>query len=141
MAGHLYDEGHTIAGWSGVAVATVGVSVMGVGVCAVSVAALVGGGVVAALGALLTWWLHLAGWGKPPGARPRAQWGMRVRDPGARAGHPGCVGCRLAGRGRTVGTALSVPGPTVAGDGTGMEVHGAALVGGEPRADVGRGAS
>ncbi|MEU3612546.1 HGxxPAAW family protein [Streptomyces sp. NPDC006872] len=141
MAGHLYDEGHTIAGWSGVAVATVGVSLMGVGVCAVSVPALVGGGVVAALGALLTWGLHLAGWGKPPGVRPRAEWGMRVRDPGARAGHSGCVACRLAGRGRTAGTALSVPGPTVAGDGTGMEVRGAAVVGGEPRADVGRGAS
>ncbi|WP_327402891.1 hypothetical protein OG194_24050 [Streptomyces sp. NBC_01288] len=72
----------------------------GVGVCAVSALQIgVGLGIVAA-GVLVTWALHLTGWGKPPGRRDRAQWGMRVRDPSARAGHAGCVGCRLAGRGR-----------------------------------------
>ncbi|USQ89231.1 hypothetical protein NFX46_39155 [Streptomyces phaeoluteigriseus] len=132
----LYDEGHTVAGWTGVAIATVGTSVAGVGVCAVS-GVLVGAGlVVVALSALVTWALHLSGWGKPPGVRPRAEWGMRVRDPEARAGHPACVGCRLAGRGR-----VAVPAPTVVGDGTGMEVRGAELVGGGTRADVGRGAA
>lgn len=141
MAGHLYDEGHTIAGWTGVAVATAGTSLMGVGVCAVSVPALVGGGAVVVMSALVTWGLHLTGWGKPPGVRPRAEWGMRVRDEQARQGHPGCLGCRLAGRGRRAAAPLSVAGPTVAGDGTGMEVLGAAVVGAGSRADVGRGAS
>ncbi|MDQ0960344.1 hypothetical protein QFZ66_004222 [Streptomyces sp. B4I13] len=142
MAGHGYDEGHTIAGWTGVAIVAVGGSAVGVGVCVGSVPALAVGGVVLGLAALVTWGLHLAGWGKPPGVRPRSEWGMRVRDPWAREGHPGCVGCRLAGRGRTAVTALSVPGPTVAGDGTGMEVRGAAVVGGGgPRADLGRGPS
>ena len=137
----LYDEGHTVAGWTGVAIATVGTSVAGVGVCAVS-GVLVGAGlVVVALGALVTWALHLSGWGKPPGVRPRAEWGMRARDLEARAGHPGCVGCRLAGRGRVAEGALSVGAPTVVGDGTGVEVRGAALVGGGARADVGRGAA
>ncbi|WP_454317733.1 HGxxPAAW family protein [Streptomyces phaeoluteigriseus] len=111
------------------------------GVCAAS-GVLVGAGlVIVALSALVTWVLHLSGWGKPPGVRPRAEWGLRVRDLDARAGHPGCVGCRLAGRGRVAEGALSVGAPTVAGDGTGMEVRGAALVRGGARADVGRGAS
>ncbi|KUO08739.1 HGxxPAAW family protein [Streptomyces sp. DSM 15324] len=136
MAGHLYDEGHTVAGWTGVAIATTGTTVMGVGVCAVSTALLVGGGAVVVLSALVTWALHLAGWGKPPGVRPRAEWGMGVRDTSARDGHPECVGCRLAGRraareaGRTVlagGSALSEAGASVVGDGTGMEVRGAAV--------------
>ncbi|MFI1698231.1 HGxxPAAW family protein [Streptomyces bobili] len=137
----LYDEGHTVAGWTGVAIATLGTSVAGVGVCAVS-GLLVGAGlVVVALSALVTWALHLSGWGKPPGVRPRAEWGMRVRDLEARAGHPACVGCRLAGRRRVTEGALSVAAPTVVGDGTGMEVRGAALVGGGAGAAVGRGAS
>ncbi|WP_460067515.1 HGxxPAAW family protein [Streptomyces sp. YKOK-I1] len=132
MAGHLYDEGHTVAGWTGVAIATAGTTVMGVGVCAVSPALLIGGGAVVVLGALVTWALHLTGWGKPPGVRPRAEWGMRVRDTSARDGHPECVGCLLAGRkaagrkaaGRGV---LSEVGASVVGDGTGMEVRGAAV--------------
>jgi hypothetical protein len=69
-----------------------------------------GAGVLSAFGlvitvasALVTWALHLTGWGKPPGRRPREQWGMRVRDTGARQGHPGCVGCRMAGRGPWTG--------------------------------------
>ncbi|MEU5664861.1 HGxxPAAW family protein [Streptomyces longwoodensis] len=156
MSVHPYDEGHTVAGWTGVAIATVGTSVMGVGVCTVSSPALVLGGVIDVFALLVTWALHLSGWGKPPGIRPRAQWSMRVRDPHAREGHPDCLGCRLAGRGRVASpqpvsphpvtppvtsTPLSVPPSTLASDGTGMEVRGAALVGGQPGADVGRGAS
>ena len=137
---HLHDEGHTVAGWTGVAVATVGTTVVGVGVCAGSGLLVAGGLVIVGVSVLVTWGLHLAGWGKPPGVRPRAEWGMRVRDTGARRGHPGCVGCRLAGRVPAGRGALSVPGPTVAGDGTGMEVHGTSMVGGGSRADVGPGA-
>ncbi|MET7573435.1 HGxxPAAW family protein [Streptomyces sp. NPDC005492] len=100
MSAHQYDEGHTVAGWTGFGIATVGSAVAGVGVCTVS-APLIGGGLgIVVVSLLVTWALHLTGWGKPPGRRDRAQWGMRVRDPLARAGHPGCVGCRLAGRGR-----------------------------------------
>ncbi|MET7734808.1 HGxxPAAW family protein [Streptomyces sp. NPDC005402] len=99
MSAHQYDEGHTIAGWTGVAVAAVGTSVLGLGVCAVSGALIAVGLAITVASALVTWTLHLAGWGKPPGRRPREQWGMRVRDTGARQGHPGCVGCRMAGRG------------------------------------------
>ncbi|MFI0513071.1 HGxxPAAW family protein [Streptomyces sp. WSLK1-5] len=98
MSAHQYDEGHTVAGWTGVAVATVGTSVLGLGVCTVSGALIAVGLVITAASALVTWALHLSGWGKPPGRRPREQWGMRVRDTGARQGHPGCVGCRMAGR-------------------------------------------
>ncbi|MFF7134757.1 HGxxPAAW family protein [Streptomyces sp. NPDC008196] len=98
MSAHQYDEGHTIAGWTGVAIATLGTSVLGVGVCAVSGALIAGGLAITVVSALVTWALHLSGWGKPPGRRPRAEWGMRVRDTSARAGHPGCVGCRMAGR-------------------------------------------
>ncbi|MFI1075632.1 HGxxPAAW family protein [Streptomyces puniciscabiei] len=96
----LYDEGHTVAGWTGFGIATAGSGVVGVGVCAVSLPLVVGGLAVVAVSVLVTWLLHLAGWGKPPGVRPRGQWGMRVRDTRAREGHPGCVSCRLAGRGR-----------------------------------------
>ncbi|MBO7936929.1 HGxxPAAW family protein [Streptomyces sp. CAI-85] len=141
MAMTLYDEGHTVAGWTGVAVATVGTTVTGLGVCA-GAGVLVGGGlVIVVVAALVTWGLHLAGWGKPPGVRPRAEWGMRVRDTAARSGHPGCLGCRLAGRRAAGRSALSVAAPTVVGDGTGMEEHRAALVGGAAGVDVGRGAS
>ncbi|MEU1518808.1 HGxxPAAW family protein [Streptomyces sp. NPDC005811] len=142
MAGHQYDEGHTVAGWTGVAIATAGTAVTGAGVCAVSPALLAGGGAVVVLSALVTWALHLTGWGKPPGVRPRAEWGMRVRDTSALDGHPECVGCRLAGRkasGRKVSernvtgrkaagrSVLSEVGASVVGDGTGMEVRGAAV--------------
>ncbi|MFI1367235.1 HGxxPAAW family protein [Streptomyces griseochromogenes] len=104
----LYDEGHTIAGWTGTGIAAVGSGVVGLGVCTVSVPALVGGLVIVGVSVLVTWALHLSGWGKPPGVRPRERWGMRVRDTEARQGHPGCVGCRLAGRGRR--TEIVAPG-------------------------------
>ncbi|MFJ4687557.1 HGxxPAAW family protein [Streptomyces sp. NPDC088789] len=95
-----YDEGHTVAGWTGVGIGSVGSAIAGVGVCMTSPGiGLAGVGVVAA-GVLVTWVLHLAGWGKPPGPRPREEWGLGVRDSGARDGHAGCWGCRLAGRGR-----------------------------------------
>ncbi|MGV9756322.1 HGxxPAAW family protein [Streptomyces tricolor] len=96
----LYDEGHTIAGWTGFGIATVGSAVAGWGVCAVSPALIAGGLAVVVASVVVTWVLHLSGWGKPPGVRPRGQWGMRVRDAQAREGHTGCVSCRLAGRGR-----------------------------------------
>ncbi|MFJ3643701.1 HGxxPAAW family protein [Streptomyces sp. NPDC090108] len=95
----LHDEGHTIAGWTGFAVATAGTGLLGAGVCTTSWPLAVVGLVLAGVSVLVTWALHLSGWGKPPGVRSRGQWGMRARDTGARAGHPGCVSCRLAGRG------------------------------------------
>ncbi|MEV7885039.1 HGxxPAAW family protein [Streptomyces sp. NPDC002817] len=112
MSAHQYDEGHTVAGWTGFAVAIVGSAVLGLGMIMVSAPVLAGGLAIAVVSVLVTWALHLTGWGKPPGRRPRAEWGMRVRDSSARDGHPGCVGCRLAGRGRVRGTAVeSVPEP------------------------------
>ncbi|MFI6936961.1 HGxxPAAW family protein [Streptomyces sp. NPDC050287] len=99
MSAHQYDEGHTVAGWTGFGIASVGTTVWGLGLCLVSVPLLAAGIAIDVVGLLATWALHLTGWGKPPGRRPREQWGMRVRDTAARAGHPGCVGCRLAGRG------------------------------------------
>ncbi|MFJ6085443.1 HGxxPAAW family protein [Streptomyces sp. NPDC092369] len=114
MSAHQYDEGHTAAGWTGFGIAAVGTAVLGLGVCATSVALLAGGLGIVVVSVLVTWVLHLAGWGKPPGLRPREQWGWRVRDLTAREGHPGCVGCRLAGRnpgripGRGRGSSLRV---------------------------------
>ncbi|MFE9453052.1 HGxxPAAW family protein [Streptomyces sp. NPDC006739] len=122
MSAHLYDEGHTIAGWTGFGIATVGSGLVGLGVCTASVVAVVGGLAVVAGGALVTWVLHLSGWGKPPGVRPHGQWGMRVRDTAARDGHSGCVSCRLAGRGRTRTTAVAPAAPAV---GEGEPVLGA----------------
>ncbi|MFC8435845.1 HGxxPAAW family protein [Streptomyces sp. NPDC057253] len=106
MSAHQYDEGHTVAGWTGFGIATVGTAVLGLGVCMVSGALIAAGLAVTALSVLVTWALHLSGWGKPPGRRPRAEWGMRVRDTSAREGHAGCVGCRLAGRGGRRSTAV-----------------------------------
>ncbi|MEU6373969.1 HGxxPAAW family protein [Streptomyces sp. NPDC046909] len=100
MSAHQYDEGHTVAGWTGFAVATAGSVVLGLGVVMVSALVVAGGLAVVAGSVLVTWVLHLSGWGKAPGRRPREQWGWRTRDLSAREGHPGCVGCRLAGRGR-----------------------------------------
>ncbi|EST28411.1 HGxxPAAW family protein [Streptomyces roseochromogenus] len=101
----LYDEGHTIAGWTGFGIATVGSGVVGLGVCEASLPVVVGGLAVAAVSVVVTWVLHLTGWGKPPGVRPREQWGMRVRDAQVREGHVTCVSCRLAGRERRTAVA------------------------------------
>ncbi|MER6564717.1 HGxxPAAW family protein [Streptomyces sp. NPDC001093] len=114
----LYDEGHTVAGWTGFGIATVGSGVVGLGVCRASLPLVAGGLTVVAVSVLVTWVLHLAGWGKPPGVRPRRDWGMRVRDAQAREGHPGCVSCRLAGRGRRAVTVAVAAG---AGRPTGVE--------------------
>ncbi|MEU9554410.1 HGxxPAAW family protein [Streptomyces fumanus] len=100
MSVHPYDEGHTVAGWTGFGIATAGAGVVGLGVCTGSVGGVAGGLGVVVVSLLVTWVLHLAGWGKPPGRRPREQWPWRVRDVSARDGHEGCLGCRMAGRGR-----------------------------------------
>lgn len=118
MSAHQYDEGHTVAGWTGFGIATVGTAVLGLGVCRVSGVLIAGGLAVTAVSVLVTWALHLSGWGKPPGRRPREEWGMRVRDTGAREGHAGCVGCRMAGRGgRRSAAALEPVGGTGAAAG------------------------
>jgi hypothetical protein len=66
---HLYDEGHTLAGWTGFGIAIVGAAVIGMGVCTAQGLVVAGGLVVIAVGVVVTWVLHVAGWGKPPGLR------------------------------------------------------------------------
>ncbi|MFJ5777068.1 HGxxPAAW family protein [Streptomyces sp. NPDC093094] len=107
-----HDMGHTLAGWTGVAVASAGSALCGLGVVAVSGPLVLTGTAVLLLALLVTWALHLAGWGKPPGPRPAGQRHWRVKDPIARGGHPGCLGCRLAGR-RGHAPALARPTPPV----------------------------
>ncbi|MEV7344155.1 HGxxPAAW family protein [Streptomyces sp. NPDC093544] len=105
-----HDMGHTVAGWTGTAMATVGTTILGVALAAGSPVGLWSGGAVVVLAALTTWLLHLAGWGKAGGPRPFGH-GWRTRDTAARRGHPGCLGCRLAGRGAgsAAGSAAAVP--------------------------------
>ena len=92
-----HDDGHTIAGWVGCTIGTVGALVAGMGVTGWDLGIWLGLAImVAAL--LVTWALHLAGWGKPPGPRPLGRRTSRTRDHAARAGHEDCLGCRLAGR-------------------------------------------
>ncbi|GAA2814071.1 HGxxPAAW family protein [Kitasatospora sp. CM 4170] len=93
-----HDMGHTVAGWTGTAVAVAGTAVAGVALVAGSAAGLWLGGAVTALAAVATWVLHLAGWGKATGPRPVGRRHWRTRDTAARSGHPDCLGCRLAGR-------------------------------------------
>ncbi|WP_395571804.1 HGxxPAAW family protein [Streptomyces sp. BK79] len=107
MSAHQYDEGHTLAGWTGFGVGTVAAALAGLGVCTASWPVVVAGAGIGAAGLVVTWTLHLAGWGKGPGSRPRDQWAWRVRDLGARSGHPGCLGCRLAGRRGAAATAAA----------------------------------
>ena len=99
MSGHHHDEGHTVAGWTGCAVAVVGTSVAGVGMCLGSAAGIWLGLGVVGLGVLVTWGLHLAGWGKPPGIRPVAERGMRVRDRPRGPGIPRASGAGWPGGG------------------------------------------
>ncbi|MGW2561832.1 HGxxPAAW family protein [Streptomyces sp. NPDC001514] len=112
MSGHQHDEGHTVAGWAGCAVATAGAAVTGVGICGWHPGIWPGLGVMASA-VLVTWGLHLAGWGKPPGPRPADQWGLLVRDRAAREGHAGCLGCRLAGRHGVAVRTGAAPEPAV----------------------------
>ncbi|MEU6995127.1 HGxxPAAW family protein [Streptomyces sp. NPDC046465] len=92
-----HDDGHTVAGWTGCALGAVGALAAGFGVVGWTPGIWLGLGVMV-LAVLVTWILHLAGWGKPPGIRPTAHRGLGIRDAAARAGHPDCVGCRIAGR-------------------------------------------
>lgn len=106
MSAHQYDHGHTVAGWVGTGIASVGAGVAGLGVITVSGVLIAGGLAIGVVSLLVTWALHLAGWGKGPGLRPRAEWGWRVRDSAAPSGHAECLACRLAGRGRGAGAVV-----------------------------------
>ncbi|KND45969.1 HGxxPAAW family protein [Streptomyces stelliscabiei] len=112
----LHDEGHTVAGWTGTAIGTTGSALLGLGVCGWTPGFALGA-TVSVLALLVTWGLHLAGWGKPPGPRPRDQWALGVRDRSARGGHGDCLGCRLAGRRRTPAPLPVVPGPATGPEG------------------------
>ncbi|MEU6370006.1 HGxxPAAW family protein [Streptomyces sp. NPDC046931] len=112
MSGNLQDDGHTVAGWTGFFLATTGAAVAGMGVIAWRPAIWLGVGLAAVAG-LVTWLLHLAGWGKPPGPRPAGQRSMRMRDLSARQGHPDCLGCRLAGRRGAPVRTVEVSAPAV----------------------------
>ncbi|MER7763457.1 HGxxPAAW family protein [Streptomyces sp. NPDC097619] len=107
--GHV-DLGHTVAGWTGTALGVLAAAVGGASLCLDRTPGLWLGGALAVVAVLVTWALHLAGWGKPGGPRPETEWSWRVRDTAARAGHPGCVGCRAAGR-RVPAATAPAPGP------------------------------
>ncbi|MFF7178170.1 HGxxPAAW family protein [Streptomyces sp. NPDC008121] len=94
-----HDLGHTVAGWTGTCLAVVGFTVSGVAVTAAWVPGVWLGLGVVALAALVTWALHLSGWGKASGPRPPAGQAWRAKDRTAAQGHADCVGCRMAGRG------------------------------------------
>ncbi|MEU6314871.1 HGxxPAAW family protein [Streptomyces sp. NPDC047014] len=103
--GHV-DLGHTVAGWTGTTLALLGFAGAGASVCAAWLPGIgIGLGVVALAG-LVTWLLHLVGWGKPSGPRPEPAWDWRVRDTVARTGHADCLGCRMRG-GRRAATSRS----------------------------------
>lgn len=104
--------GHTVAGWTGTAIAVLGSAVAGVAFAAGSAPGLWAGGALTGLGAVAAWLLHLAGRGKATGPRPPGRRHWRTPDPAARRGHPDCLGCRLAGR-RPARTAApgAVPAP------------------------------
>ncbi|MDG9702710.1 HGxxPAAW family protein [Streptomyces sp. DH37] len=104
-----YDMGHTVAGWTGTAIALTGFAGAGAALCAAWRPGIGIGLAVVAAGGLVTWVLHLTGWGKPSGPRPADQWDWRVKDP--MTGHGGCLGCRLAGR--RAGTARGPEEPEV----------------------------
>lgn len=105
MSAHQYDHGHTVAGWVGTGIGSVGAAVAGVGVCFVSGVLIAGGLGIGVVGLLVTWALHLAGWG-----------------------HDKCLACRLAGRRRVAGSGRTAE---VAG---GVSVRGEVSVGGEAEA-------
>ncbi|MFF7310642.1 HGxxPAAW family protein [Streptomyces sp. NPDC008137] len=109
MSAHEYDHGHTFAGWVGCAIGSVAAAVAGAGVVMVSGLLIAGGTAIGVVALLVTWALHLAGWGKGPGLRPREEWAWRVRDSSAPGGHDECLGCRLAGRRRPAALGGAVP--------------------------------
>ncbi|MEU7554323.1 HGxxPAAW family protein [Streptomyces sp. NPDC044571] len=114
------DLGHTVAGWTGTALAVLGSALAGLALCtAWTPGVWIGLGLVA-VAALATWLLHLAGWGKPGGPRPAAERDWRRRDTVARTGHAQCLGCRMSGPRRA---AAAAPRPrsaalSPAGDGS-----------------------
>ncbi|MFF7457659.1 HGxxPAAW family protein [Kitasatospora sp. NPDC008115] len=110
-----HDMGHTVAGWTGTAVATLGSAVTGAAFIAGSVPGLWAGAALTALGAVAAWVLHLAGRGKATGPRPPGLRHWRTPDPAGRRGHPDCLGCRLAGR-RPTGAAATAPATAQAPD-------------------------
>lgn len=103
------DLGHTLAGWTGTALAILGVTGAGAAVCAAFPFGVVLAGAVTVAAGVVAWLLHLAGWGKPSGPRPPEEWSWRVRDTRARTGHPDCLGCRMAGRPAAPAGEASVP--------------------------------
>ncbi|MCX5136756.1 hypothetical protein OOK06_32330 [Streptomyces sp. NBC_00340] len=108
-----HDLGHTVAGWTGTAVAVLGFCVAGAALTQGSPAGIAVGAAVIVAAALVTWVLHLGGWGKPSGPRPVGEQNWRTKDRAAAEGHPGCLGCRLVGRSgaRRSATQRSVPFP------------------------------
>ncbi|MFF8532488.1 HGxxPAAW family protein [Streptomyces sp. NPDC015532] len=111
-----HDLGHTVAGWSGAGIAALGFGLCGLAMVTASGPLALAGAAALALALPVTWALHLAGWGKPSGPRPAAQWDWRVRDVTARDGHGDCLGCRLAGRGAPRRQAAERPAETVVAD-------------------------
>ncbi|MGW7265111.1 HGxxPAAW family protein [Streptomyces sp. NPDC054842] len=95
-----HDLGHTAAGWTGTCLALVGFTLSGVAMIAAWAPGFFLGLGVVALAGLVTWGLHLAGWGKPSGPRPLAGQEWRTKDLEAARGHAGCLGCRVARRDR-----------------------------------------
>ncbi|MEV0189147.1 HGxxPAAW family protein [Kitasatospora purpeofusca] len=99
MGAHAdHDMGHTVAGWTGTAVVTLGFAVAGAAFVAGSGPGLWAGAALIVLGAVAAWVLHLVGRGKATGPRPPELRHWRTPDPAGRHGHPDCLGCRLAGR-------------------------------------------
>ncbi|MFJ4837604.1 HGxxPAAW family protein [Streptomyces sp. NPDC088746] len=110
-----HDLGHTVAGWTGTAIGVLGSAVLGAAVIATSATLLWLGLAVLVLAAATCWALHLAGWGKPTGPRPPSRQDWRSRDTAARIGHPGCLGCRMAGRGGVPAGSAEDPVPPLDG--------------------------
>ncbi len=89
MGAHAdHDMGHTVAGWTGTAVVTLGFAVAGAAFVAGSGPGLWAGAALVLLGAVAAWVLHLAGRGKATGPRPRELRHWRTPDPAGRHGHP-----------------------------------------------------
>ncbi|MFD7624978.1 HGxxPAAW family protein [Streptomyces sp. NPDC059851] len=109
------DLGHTVAGWTGTTLAVLGSAGAGAALCAGWTPGIWLGLALVAAAAVVTWLLHLAGWGKPSGPRPAAARDWRVRDAVARTGHVDCLGCRMSGGRRAAAAAARVPGPRGAG--------------------------